>query len=542
MSELMKRWTFWLAALLSLTALPSFAADSGLRGHLASVEWLKKNLMQPGIVLVDASPASLHRKQHIPGAILSTLFTFGPKDLPVAQFEGQLRAWGVGPASRVVLYDPGGTYMAARLFWDLVHHGAPVEQLFILDGGLSKWLAEGGAVTADATPKPPPGTVSLTTLRPEVRIRLPEFLAATSDPQNNVMLEALEPTYFFGGAAFFNRGGHVPHATLMPAEDFYNADKTFKSPQEIQRMLDHLGIRREQQVLTYCGGGGAAAVPFFALKYLLDYPRVKLFQESQYGWLQDDRELPVWTYGDPHLIRDTPWLKAWASPMLRAFGLSQVSVVDVRAADAFALGHLPGAVNLPAPVFASQARSPATLATLLAQAGVNRSHEAVVVSEGGLNENSALAFLLLESVGQAKVSIFLDSTERWAELGQEIVRSAAAAAPASGYEALPRKGVLVGDPVRSQGLYPTVFVASGARAPSRSPEGRVLHLPYTQFLTPDGAPKAAKDIWNILDKAGVPRYAQIVVFADTLGEAAVNYVVLRMMGFAQIQVWAVEGR
>lgn len=551
MVKLVKIWTLWLAATLPLIALPCSAADDGVQGHLASVDWLKKNLTRTDLVLVDASPAPLHRQRHIPGAIVSTLFTFGPKDLPVEQIEAHLRSWGVGPNQQIVLYDQGGTYMATRLFWDLVHHGLPAERLLILDGGLSKWVAEGGTVTQDATPKPQPGTVRITTLNPEVRVRLPEFLAATGDPRNNILLEALQPSYFYGGAAFFNRGGHVPHATLMPSEDFYKADKTFKSPQEIQRMLDHLGIKREQQVLTYCGGGGAAAVPFFALKFMLGYPNVKLFQESQMGWLQDERELPVWTYGAPHLTRDTPWLKAWASPMLKAFGLSQVSIVDVRAADAFKLGHVPLAVNLPAQSFTSHRQSPATLATLLGQAGVDRSHEAVVVSEGGINESSALAFLLLESLGQQKVSIFLDSTERWAELGQEVSRpptasaggkpsapSAMPAAPETPYAAVARTGLLVSDPAHSEGLYPKVYVASGVRLPARVPEGRVLHLPYTQFLNADGTPRAAKDIWNVLAKAGLPRYAEIVVFAETLGEAAVNYVVLRMMGFADVKVWA----
>jgi thiosulfate/3-mercaptopyruvate sulfurtransferase len=548
MGKLIRIWALWLAASLPLFALPCSAADDGLRGHLASVDWLKKNLTQPDLVLVDASPAPLHRQRHIPGAILSTLFTFGPKDPPVEQIEAQLRSWGVGPTHRIVLYDQGGTYMATRLFWDLVHRGLSPERLSILDGGLSKWQAEGGAVTQDATPRPQPGTVRLTTVNPDVRVRLPEFLAATADPRSHVMLEALPPSYFYGGAAFFNRGGHVPHATLMPSDDFFNADKTFKSPQEIQHMVDHLGIRREQQVLTYCGGGGAAAVPFFALKYLLGYPQVRMFQESQMGWLQDERELPLWTYADPHLVRDTPWLKSWASPMLRSFGLQQVSVVDVRPADAFQLGHVPLAVNLPAPVLSAQRQRPAALAALVAQAGVDRSHEAVVVSEGGLNENAALVFMLLESIGQKKVSIFMDSIERWAELGHEVARPAApasagspavAAAPPAAPPAAPaRSGLFVSDLARSEGLFPKVYLASGARLPARTPEGRVLHLPYTQFLNADGTPRAAKDIWNTLAKAGVPRYAEIVVFADTPGEAAVNYVILRMMGFAGVKLWA----
>lgn len=539
------RWTairtLWLVLLLACSVGASTAAGNGeTPGSLVSVGWLKQNLARADLVLVDASPPPVHRQRHIPGAVLSTLFTFGPADLPVEEIQRHSRAWGVSPGRHVVLYDPGGTYMATRLYWDLVHHGLPAERLSILDGGLSKWLAEGGAVTSQATPAAAPGTVRLGSLNPDVRVRLPEFLAASSDPREHVLLEALEPSYYFGGAAYFNRGGHVPHATLMPSEDFFNADKTFKPPQEIQRMLDHLGIRREQQVLTYCGGGGAAAVPFFALKALLGYPRVRLFQESQMGWLQDPRELPVWTYGQPQLLRDSAWLKAWASPMLKAFGLSTVSVLDVRSAEAFRLGHVPLAVNLPVQALTGQRHQPAALAERLGQAGVERTNEVVVVSERGLDEPAALAFLMLERLGQPKVSIFVDSLERWAELGHEVVRPAAGQppdAPAKAYAAALRDGVLVDDPTRSAGSFPKVFIASGSKLPARLPEGRVLHLPYGQFLQADGTPKAAKDIWPLLEKAGVPRYAELVVFGETLGEAAVNYVVLRLMGFADVKVW-----
>ena len=56
-------------------------------------------------------------------------------------------------------------------------------------------------------------------------------------------------------------------------------------------MLGYLGIKPEQQVYTHCGGGIAASVPFFAAKFMLDYPKVKLYKESQLEWLRDDRGL-----------------------------------------------------------------------------------------------------------------------------------------------------------------------------------------------------------------------------------------------------------
>ncbi len=151
------------------------------------------------------APAQLHRKQHMPAAIHSDLFAFGPKDLPLTEFEERLRSWGVGAGQQVVVYDEGGTDMATRLFWDQVHHGSSAESLLILNGGMSRWFSVGSEVTQAATPKPSPGTVRITEFDHGVRVRLPKFLVATGDPRNNVMLQALEPSYFHSGVGFFNR-------------------------------------------------------------------------------------------------------------------------------------------------------------------------------------------------------------------------------------------------------------------------------------------------------------------------------------------------
>ena len=534
-------WGLFITTLLWATAAAAAPPidREGLDGRLASVEWLQRHLSHPDVLVLDASSPAAFRQQHIPGAQPSGLFTFGPREVSPPQMQARLRTLGVNAGQTLVIVDEGGTYGAVRLFWDLLQAGLPPESLLVLDGGMARWKARGGAVTDQATPARPEGMVQVGSPAPDTRVRLPEFLAATADPRANVMLEALEPEYYYGGAAFFSRAGHVPNATLMPSDDFFNEDKTFKTRAEMQRMLDHLGIRREQQVLTYCGGGGAAAVPFFAMKFLLGYPHVRLFAESQLGWLQDERDLPFWTYAAPHLARDTPWLKAWASPMLKMFGLSQVTALDVRPAAAFALGHVPLALNVPAETFGAHLRRPEALAAALGAAGLDRSHEAVVLSEGGLNEASALAFLMLESLGQQKVSIHLDSLERWIDQGLEVARPAAAAPPVrpTTYSAAAKGGPLLADPAASPGLYPTVYVASGASLPARPPAGRVIHLPYRQLLDEQARPRPAKDLWALLAKAGVPRYARIVLFADTPGAAAVNYVVLRMMGWSDLKVW-----
>jgi 3-mercaptopyruvate sulfurtransferase SseA len=99
-----------------------------------------------------------------------------------------------------------------------------------------------------------------------------------------------------------------------------------------------------------------------------------------------------------------------------------------------------------------------------------------------------------------------------------------------------RKGVIIADTKSTQGVYPKVLIASGKELPARTLDGKVVHVPYTDLLNADGTPKAAKDIWNILVKAGVPRYAELVCFSDDPGEAAVNYFVLKLMGYPDIKV------
>ena len=112
-------------------------------------------------------------------------------------------------------------------------------------------------------------------------------------------------------------------------------------------MVAHHGFRPEQTVHVYCGAGGAAAVPAFALRYMLGRDKVTLYDGSQREWLADERGLPVWTWPAPSMLRRAAWLDGWASPMLRRFRQSAISVVDVRAPEDYRQGHVPFALNVP---------------------------------------------------------------------------------------------------------------------------------------------------------------------------------------------------
>ena len=523
-----------------LAAAPAFAAN------LVTAEWLQKNLGSADIVLIDATGTKAYATKHIPGAVGVDLWRYGiPTKTSPAEMEKRIQSWGIESGKKVVVYDEGGGQMAPWMFYELFYAGFPAKDLFILDGGLAKWEASGGLVTKEPTVAKA-GNFHVTQMREDARVRLNEFMAATGDKTNYAVVEALEPTYHYGGTQWFSLAGHVPNALMMPTADFYSADKTFKSPEEIRRMAAYLGIKPEQKIESHCGGGIAATVPFFALRFVSGYPNVRVYRESQLEWLQDERGLPMWTYDAPNMKRDAPWLNSWNARMLRMYGVAQLNVIDVRSPDAYKQGHVPFAVNIPAEVFRGTLDDPKKLAAILGPAGVDPGYESVIVSGGGVNEGSALAYLALEKAGQKKVSVLVESVDDFGLRGFPLAKEPTiVGAPKSPqdlavrpavYDASVREGITVANANETRGLYPKVFLASGKNVPAKSPGGKVVHVPYTDLVNANGTPKPANEIWNILAKAGVPRYAEIIVYADDPGEAAVNYYIMKLMGFPDVKV------
>jgi thiosulfate/3-mercaptopyruvate sulfurtransferase len=547
-ARLVRPLAFIATALLSLHAAAAPPLDTP-RGNLVSAEWLRTHLRHPNIALIDTSQTPAHRAKYIPGAAHYDFYADGGRDLSLAAAERRFQSLGIDSDSVVVLYDEGGEIGAANLFFMLTYYGFPRSQLFVLDGGLARWAAIGGEVAGaggSATTPIRAGNFRPAEPNAAMRVGLNAFLTASGDTKNHVLIDALSADYYFGGAKFFDRGGHVPHAVNMPSEDFFNADKTFKSRPEILRIAKQLGIKREQQILSHCGGGVAATVPWFAFNVLLDFPNVQVYRESQREWLRDARELPFWTYAAPRMLREAQWLNSWNHWMLRGAGASKLNVIDVRSAADYGRGHIAYAVNVPSAVMAGGLADPAALAKTLSAAGVSATDEAVIVSDGGLNPSSALALLALHTLGHEHVSVLAATHDEWELAGYTLTKDpTTVGAPKSPKDFVLRlvtyaPGHSRATPIaRKTAPSPEtlrIYLSSGDVPTATPSDGKAIHLPYTRFVNKDGKPKPAHEIWTILEKAGVSRYAEIVTVAENAGDAAVNYAVLKLMGFANVNV------
>jgi len=281
---------------------------------LVSTEWLAAHLDDPSVRIADVrwylphlgkSGRAEYERGHIPGAIFVDLDRelasppgTGPGRHPLPnpeQFEAAVSRAGVGPQTHVVAYDDTGGSTAARLWWLLRYFGHPGAS--VLDGGLTKWLAEGRPVTADI-PTPPPATFSATPgWAPVVDKAAVQSLSA--DPAA-VVLDARASERYEGRTEPIDpRAGHVPGARSAPYAGNVAAEgpSVFLPAERLRQRYEALGVAPDRTVVTYCGSGVTACHTILALE-LAGFPQAALYEGSWSDW-SADASLPAATGPDP---------------------------------------------------------------------------------------------------------------------------------------------------------------------------------------------------------------------------------------------------
>jgi len=264
--------------------------------NLVTTEWLAARLHEPEVVVIDGSfylPAlkrdakAEYLAGHIPGAVFFDIDAIAdhstdlPHMLPGAtQFSKDVGGLGIGRDDTLVVYDGVGLGGAPRVWWTLRVFGA--SKVFILDGGLPKWRAEGRPTEAGEISHTPRkfdaalDTASVAIVS-DVQLALMEQSAQVVDarPANRFRGEAPEPR---PGV----RGGHMPGAFNVPVTGLIE-DGRLIAADRIAEKFKAGGVDLDQPTITSCGSGVTAATLWFALDAIGKPPQM-LYDGSWTEW------------------------------------------------------------------------------------------------------------------------------------------------------------------------------------------------------------------------------------------------------------------
>ncbi|GAB1059500.1 sulfurtransferase [Shewanella algae] len=272
-----------------------------MQSALVSSEWLAAHLSDPKLVILDASMDKVIGREPI--VYDEPCFIAGARRLDLerectdlqsselhalpsqAQFTELVQRLGIDQDSTVVIYDNQGIYSSPRGWWCFKVMG--FEQVFVLDGGLPKWLKEQRSCADKPATEFPRGN-ACGQYQAEKVCNAPQVLDTLADKQA-MILDARASSRFLGQSPEPREGvrnGHIPGAVNLPFAEVLDGDSLKPQPALEQTFL-HLGAmdaRRSGKPLIFSCGSGITACILILAAYQVRLDALILYDGSWADW------------------------------------------------------------------------------------------------------------------------------------------------------------------------------------------------------------------------------------------------------------------
>jgi len=270
----------------------SSAKDEG--SMLVTTAWLSEHLSDSSVMVINIGPRAGYDAGHIPGARFLEMSSISSSqaltlELPPAdKLKSAFEELGVSDSSRIVIcFLANYVTPATRVYFTLDYLGLG-KQTSLLDGGFEAWRAESRPVVAEST------TIKRGTItarpHPELVVDAAWVSANLNKPKVAIVDSRAAEFYTGASAGRMPRAGHIPGAVSVPYSSLSDSANKLKDSATLKKILAEAGIKKGDQIVSYCHIGQQATLVYFAARYL-GYD-ARLYDGSFEDWSRRS-ELPV---------------------------------------------------------------------------------------------------------------------------------------------------------------------------------------------------------------------------------------------------------
>ena len=267
---------------------------------LIETEWLEKNL--DNVKIIDCSwhmPQTKrngfeeYKLQHIPNTIFFDLDNNSKKNTELPHMLVNQNDWnkivsgmGINKNDKIVVYDNSDVISSCRCWFNFIYFGHDPKLIYILNGGLKKWLKEKRRITKDISPIKNSNYKSFE----KVELVINKYsIDENIKSKRFKLIDARSMDRFLGKVPEPRKGlrsGKIENSFCIPFSNCINKDKTFKSKKELKKIFKScLGNTNEKNIVFSCGSGVTACVLALAYSLINDKYQPSIYDGSwaEYG-------------------------------------------------------------------------------------------------------------------------------------------------------------------------------------------------------------------------------------------------------------------
>ena len=261
--------------------IPSLVAQ----GDFVSAKEFSTLIKDKNTKVISAQSAKNYKTSHITGSVHidhNTLYkTTGPKGIllsssALATYFGKK---GISNTNTIIIYDDGKNKYASRVYWVLKYLGA--KNVKILHKDMKAWRTARVPLTKSATKIQ---AAKFTASVNKSTIVNAAYVKAHLKDSKVVIVDVRHITEFNGTSPKPVSKGHIPGSVNVNWEDIITATGALKSKDALKKIFAAKGVTSGKTIVLYCATSVRTGIEYVALKSILGYPNVKVYDGAYNEW------------------------------------------------------------------------------------------------------------------------------------------------------------------------------------------------------------------------------------------------------------------